>query len=238
MDDATVGRVVRAVRLRRGWRQADVGRRAGVSQQEVSRLERGQAERVSLGSARRIALALEMSLGLAPRWRGPELDRLLDRDHASLVDGRVAVLHEAGWEVVAEWTFSSFGERGSVDLVGWHPGSRSLALIEVKTRIVDLQDLIATQDRKRRLAPTLLGDERSWQAAQVGMILVIADTHGNRLAVTRHAATFETRFPDRSWAIRRWIRTPDRDIAGIWFVPRPIESAPAGSPRRRRPFAR
>jgi transcriptional regulator with XRE-family HTH domain len=40
VDDVRAGRLIRALGLRLGWRQADLGVRAGVSQHEVSVLER------------------------------------------------------------------------------------------------------------------------------------------------------------------------------------------------------
>src|SRR2546423_12433966 len=96
MDDVAVGRVFRAIRLRLGWRQADVGAKSDVSQQEISEIERGQLERVALGRIRRVARVLEIRLPFAPRWRGGELDRLLDETHAAIVSYAVALLRAFG----------------------------------------------------------------------------------------------------------------------------------------------
>ena len=41
MDDLRLGLVCRALRRRLGWRQVDLAERAGVSQDMVSRIERG-----------------------------------------------------------------------------------------------------------------------------------------------------------------------------------------------------
>ena len=57
----TPGRLVRLERVRRGWRQADVAERAGVTQAEVSSLERGLA--ISRGVRQRIYQALELDCG-------------------------------------------------------------------------------------------------------------------------------------------------------------------------------
>jgi len=109
VNDVLVGRIFRAVRRRRAWRQIDVARRAGVSQQLTSLIEQGHVEQVSLGTLRSVARALEIDLPLAPRWRGPELDRLLDAEHAALVDAAVAVFAGSGWLVTLEWSFNHFG---------------------------------------------------------------------------------------------------------------------------------
>jgi transcriptional regulator with XRE-family HTH domain len=61
VDDVRAGRLIRALRLRLGWRQADLGVRAGVSQQEVSVLERGHIETVPLRTLRAVLRALEGS---------------------------------------------------------------------------------------------------------------------------------------------------------------------------------
>jgi hypothetical protein len=43
--------------------------------------------------------------------------------------------------------------------VGWHAETRTLLIIEVKSRIADVQDLHATMDRKCRVVPGLLARE-------------------------------------------------------------------------------
>ncbi len=87
------------------------------------------------------------------RWRGGELDRLLNARHSAmheLVAGRFAQL--PGWQIVPEASFSIYGERGAVDVLGWHAARGMLLVVELKTEIVDVQDLLASVDRKRRLA--------------------------------------------------------------------------------------
>jgi hypothetical protein len=42
------------------------------------------------------------------------------------------LLADDGWEAVPEVTYSIFGERGSIDLA-WHPASRTLLVIELKS---------------------------------------------------------------------------------------------------------
>jgi transcriptional regulator with XRE-family HTH domain len=116
MDAQRAGRILRALRHRRSWRQEDVGERAGVSQDAVSRVERGHIEAMPLRSLVAIARALDAELVVMIRWRGGDLDRLLDEGHAALV-GRVAEwLARLGWAIRPEVTYSVWGERGSIDL--------------------------------------------------------------------------------------------------------------------------
>ena len=89
MDDGRLGRRYRVLRHRRGWRQADVGAKAGVSQDLVSLVERGRIENVSVRSLRAVARALDAELRIELWFRAGELDRLVDEGHAALV-GAVA----------------------------------------------------------------------------------------------------------------------------------------------------
>ncbi|HEY3522198.1 MAG TPA: helix-turn-helix domain-containing protein [Candidatus Limnocylindrales bacterium] len=137
MEDVRVGSVARAVRHRLGWRQSDLAGRARVSQQEVSLFERFGLVAVDLRTARSICAPLGVRLDVLPRWRGSDLDRLLDEAHAALVDEIVRRLRAAGWETLVEWSFNHFGERGAIDVVAWRPATGHLLVIEVKSRIVD-----------------------------------------------------------------------------------------------------
>src|SRR3990172_4543497 len=78
------GASLRAVRIRRGWRQEDLVRRARVSRATVSRIERGLLDGVSFGALVRTADALDVRLEIVVHWRGGDLDRLLDAGHAAL----------------------------------------------------------------------------------------------------------------------------------------------------------
>ena len=62
MDELRIGRIVRAMRHRLGVRQSDIGRRANVSQDVVSLVERGHLDRVSLPVIRRILKAVDAEL--------------------------------------------------------------------------------------------------------------------------------------------------------------------------------
>src|SRR5437763_963096 len=83
MRDTRTGAAFRAVRIRRGWRQADVAARARVSRWVVSQIERGEIGRTSLDTVERVAAALEMRLHVIARWRGGDLDRLLNARHSA-----------------------------------------------------------------------------------------------------------------------------------------------------------
>lgn len=219
MDAGRLGRGVRALRLRRGWRQQDLAAAAGTSRPVVSRIERGESSAIAVGVIERVATAAGASVDLTLRWHGEGLDRLLDSAHAALVEAVVARLRTLGWEVAVEVSFSRYGERGSIDVLAWHPGRRALAVFEVKSVMPDLQAMLFGVDRKARLAPGLARD-RGWAPTSVARILVLADTSTNRRRLAQHAAMIAAALPCGTREVRRWLEDPGAPgVAGVWFLP-------------------
>src|SRR5687768_13903990 len=117
--------------------------------------------------------------------------------------------------VSPEVSFSVYGERGVIDVLGWHAESRSLLVIELKTALVDLNELVGTLDRKRRLAPGIAAS-RGWQAEHVGVWVVLAESRTNRRHLQEHAAFLRNAFPDRAVQVRAWLRDPSQaELAAI-----------------------
>jgi transcriptional regulator with XRE-family HTH domain len=218
-DDYQIGRLVRDLRVSRGVRQEDVAARAGVSAEMVSRLERGLIDGMTVGHLRAISRALSMPSIVGIGWRNPEIDRLRDQAHALVVEAVARRLVESGWEIIPEYTFSRYGERGAVDGLAWHPAFRALLITEAKTRIWDLQDTLSKLDRKRRLVPELLRRERGWRAEAIGVVLIMPEKSTHRHLIERHAATFHAALPARQMQVRHWLDSPSGDLRGIWFLP-------------------
>src|SRR3954471_6930613 len=120
VDAVRFGRGLRAIRLRRGWRQSDLARAAGVSRSIVSRVERGLGDAIPPRLLERVAAPLGARVTVRLDWPGEDFDRLLDADHAAVVDAVVRLLTAAGWETAAEASFNVYGERGSVDVLAFH----------------------------------------------------------------------------------------------------------------------
>lgn len=218
MNDRGIGSAIRRIRQSRRLRQLDLASAAKVSQTQVSEMELGRLEHLSLAAMRRIGAALDVTIDVNVRWNGGDLHRLMDETHAAIVEYVVGVLRSEGWEVRVEEGFNRYGDRGSVDIVGWHPASRTLLLIEVKSAIVDLQDLFSSFARKLRIVPGVLAEREGWHAAKVARLLVVLGTSTNRRRVDAHRATFETTFPQRARNLRAWLRRPVDDLAALWFV--------------------
>jgi transcriptional regulator with XRE-family HTH domain len=229
MDDRRLGAAVRALRSRRNWRQRDLAERAGVSASVISRLERGHGETLTLATLRRIAACLDMGVDLVPRWRGGDLDRVLAARHAALADAVVADLVKLGWTLRPEVTFSSWGERGSIDLLAYHPALRALLVIELKTELVDPHGLIAQVDRYRRHAPAIAAS-LGWAPATMGTWVIVAETTLNRRRLASHRALLHAGFPSSGREIATWLRTPTAAITALSFRLLP----PSASAARRR----
>jgi transcriptional regulator with XRE-family HTH domain len=217
MDGRHVGRVLRSIREHLGRTQADVATEAAVSPGSVSRAERGMVGTLPVAVVERIAASLGASLYLDIRYQGGMADRLIDRVHAALVDHMVGALR-SDWEVVVEYTFNHFGERGSVDVLAWHAATRTLLIVEVKSAFTDLQDMLASFGRKLRVLPDIVRRDRGWDPLAVGRLIVVSGTTSNRKIVADHRAIFEVSFPARAHAIRAWLAHPRGPIAGVWFV--------------------
>jgi hypothetical protein len=143
----------------------------------------------------------------------------VDEQHAALVDATVAELSASAWECVTEATFNVFGERGSVDILAFHPEARVLLVVEVKSTIPDIGNLLIPLDRKLRLAPRLAMD-RGWTALAFGRLLVVSEGSVNRRRIEAHAAIFRSAFPCRGREVRDWLvhPAPVARWSGLWLL--------------------
>jgi transcriptional regulator with XRE-family HTH domain len=234
MDDIRLGALIRAARVRRRLRQCDVAAMARVSTSTVCRLERGRLESLSVGTVRGIAAAVDVRVDLVGRWRGGELDRLINARHSALhesVSRHFASLRE--WLVRPEATFSVYGERGAIDLLCWHADRRALLVVELKTEIVDVNELLGALDRKRRLAGAA-AREFGWTPASVSVWLVVSASRTNRRRVLVHRAMLANALPDDPSRVKRWLANPAGSLAALstWRVPGDQPGPRPDAPRR------
>ncbi len=228
VDDQRVGSVIRALRVRRDWRQSDLACAAGVSQTKVSRIERGHLGPLSVDSLRAVGAALDVRLDLVPRWRGGDLDRLMNARHSAMHEEVARMFAELpGWSVAPEVSFAVYAERGVVDVLAWHAATRTLLVVELKTELVDVQEVLGTLDRKRRLAP-VIGRERGWVPAQVGTWLLFAESTTNRDRIRAHGTVLRAAYPAGALEMRRWLREPAGPIRALSFLGARRDSADLG----------
>ena len=219
MNDQRVGHVLRLLRQRKGWRQQDLGTRAGVSATLIARIERGALATIPLGKVRRVAETLGARFDTIVRWQGADLGRLLDARHAAMHEAMARFLRGLdGWQFEPEVSFSIYGERGIIDILAWHPGRRMLLVIELKTEVVEVSGLLGTMDQRRRLAREI-GARFGWQAADVSTWLVVADSRTNRRSVSAHANVLRAKMPVDGRRIGHWLRDPSTRIDALSFLP-------------------
>ena len=218
MDDRTVGLVLRALRRRRGWRQVDLAARARSSQSVVSQLERGHLAGTTIETLREIFGAVEARLILDVRWRGAEADRLLDLDHAAIVEAVARRLVDASWQALLEVTYSIGPERGSIDVLGVDATNRAVLVAEIKSDVPSSEATGRKLDEKRRLAPTIVRERLGWTPAAVGVVLVLPESPRLRRLLAGQAASLARMFPIASRDVAAWLRRPGHPFAATWFL--------------------
>ncbi len=217
MDDGQIGRVVRAVRHRKGWRQSALASKSGHYRAALVELEAGRIGELRVVTLRDVAAALGLRLVIGFEERDVSLARLLDSDHAFVENAWKQRLERWGWEVRAEVGFNHFGDRGRIDLLAWHPGSRLLAVIEVKTVLASVEALLGGVETKLRVAPRV-ARAHGWQPLAVLPLLVLADTTTNRRRLAEHAALFAS-FAVRGRGAIALLRSPVAAGRGLRPLP-------------------
>ena len=235
MDDYRLGRMAWVLRQRLELRQEDVAARAAISHDTVSRLERGDIDWMTLATIRRIFAVFDTEVVLYVRWRGGDIDRLLDRRHAAMGETLAGRLNDLGWTVMPEVSFSEFGERGSIDLLGWHPAASTLLVIEVKTELTSIEETLRRHDVKARLGAKIARERLGWEARTVARLLVLPEERTPRRQVERHAELFLRSYPMRGWELRRWLASPSAmrpasPSAGTAGSPSGAAASPAVNP--------
>lgn len=217
-----MARALRAVRRRRGWSQRQLGRRLGISKSEMSRWETGALEHCSLSELERWATALNAHVIVDLRVEGER--PLTDARHADLQDWLVRTLRSVGWIAEPEPSFNVYGDRGRIDVLAYHPSIHILLVVEIKTRIDDVQDLLGRLDIKKRVAPGM-ARERGWQPKAVVPAIFVLEGSTARRRIAMHEALFAS-FHLRARAAMAWLRRPHPPMpTGILAVVNPTSRA-------------
>ena len=189
-----------------------------MSQPLISKLERGEIGDVNVDTLRAVTAALDATVLLEVRWRGGAVDRLLDEKHARILGATVDHLVSCAWATEVEVSYSVYGERGSIDVLAWHEGSRTLLVIEVKSELVSVEATLRKLDEKARLAGAIARDRFGWRVESMARMLVLPSTSTERRRVARHDAVLSAALPLRYDDLRAWLRRPVGPMSGILFV--------------------
>ena len=177
---------------------------------------------MAVGHLDHIATALGATLQVQLRWRGEQLDRLIDAAHAAIQQSVAAMLTEFGWIVRVEVSFNHYGDRGRIDIIAFHPGRRIVLIVEVKSGIGDLQEMLGRLDTKFRLATRIARDLGWTNVTACVPAFVIGDTRAARRTIAAHSALF-AQYPRRGRQALAWLRNPTAQapMGLLWFMNHP-----------------
>ena len=162
----------------------------------------GRIAGMPIRTIRRILAGVDAELVLTVRWRGGDLDRILDAAHARLGERVVGMLQGDGWVAIPEVSFSVFGDRGSIDILGWHPATRSLARHRAQDRRSrSIEETLRRHDVKLRLAR----QDRA-RTIRMGSRSSVVETAGPARARGRSARQVE----DKATALPERLSSPER----------------------------
>jgi transcriptional regulator with XRE-family HTH domain len=217
MDDQRFGAAIRALRKRRRLSQRQLAGLGNVSQTTVSRVQRGHVGSLSLTMVRELVAQLDVRLDLDPRWRSGDLERLLNARHSALHEA-VAMHLSAfpGWVFRPEVSFSIYGKRGVIDILAFHERRLALVVIELKTRIVDVNELVGVMDRRERLS-TQIAARFGWQAETVSVWVIVLADRTNRRRIEMHRSMLRAAFPQDGRAMEGWLRNPRGSVRALSF---------------------
>jgi transcriptional regulator with XRE-family HTH domain len=219
VDGFRVGAALRALRLKRRWTQEEAGRRAGVGRSVISQAEHGKIGRLQVDTIEAIVRAFGGWLDLRVRSMGDDLERLVNREHSALHERMARFLRRLScWEFAPEVSFAIYGERGIIDILAFHRATRRLLVIELKTLLVDVQEIVGVIDRYRRVALQVAAD-RGWRPVGVSVWLVVTPSRTNERRIAAHRTMLRTAFPLDGRAMRRWLRDPIGDVAAMSSPP-------------------
>ena len=174
---ARIAAEIRVARNSAGLTLAQVGRAAGVSRSETSRIERGDAGWVDLMTLGRLAAVVGLDLWVRTF---PGEEPLRDAGHIRLAD-TFRELVAPPLRIRAEVPVGDRRDRRAWDITLTDPTDDACA-VELETRFVD------AQAQHRRIAQKLA------ESAIDRVVVVLADTRANRTAVPSAAGLLRTAF--------------------------------------------
>jgi hypothetical protein len=123
-----------------------------------------------------------------------------------------------GWRLLPEVTFMRLGERGSIDLVAVDEGRRAAVIFELKSELTSYEETQRRFDAKARVAASVIEERVGWRPRHLAVVLVLAESRTNRDRAARVAPLLKAALPAGNVDVRRWLRRPEGNLAGVWFV--------------------
>jgi transcriptional regulator with XRE-family HTH domain len=190
---ANLGRDARFTRRRRQLTQAALAERVGLSQAEISYLERGYGARAALETWVAIGIALErpVAIGFGRDTVAP----LQDAGHLAAQELLIRLATAVGWQATFEAPSNPADPRHVTDVL-LRNARPTVVLVELWNRLDDLGAGARSSDRK-------LAGVRARERDQVTTCWLLVDTAANRALLRRYPAILRARFTGSSAA---WVR--------------------------------
>ncbi len=211
------GRKIRAARTRRRWTQRELGRRAGLSQQTISQMERGDGATLSVAAWKRVTIVLSLPLDL--RIGRDALELPADAGHLAIQELLLRLGRAAGYARTFELPTRSTDPMRSTDVGLVNHERRRLVRVECVNSFGDIGSAIRSSDRKEREAEGLAISLGHGEPYSVHVCWVIRSTRRNREIIARYPEIFASRFTGSS---RAWVRAlvnaiePPNEPGLIW----------------------
>lgn len=217
--------MVKATRLALRRTQRAVGAACGLSQSEISRVERGRRPGTSLRTVGAVCEALDIQPGWAlkaPFVAGAPASpssasvrrpgRQRDAAHARCSAYVRRRLERLGWEVAQEVEIAVGRTHGWIDTMAFHPAVATLLVGELKTEVHDVGELqrsVAWYEREAWAAARRLG----WSPRKVIVCLFVLATEQNDARIAGNREILAQAFPVRSQKVQRWLQDPSFSAA-------------------------
>ena len=195
-----IGRAIREGRIANRWSQRGLARHAGVSQNEISRIESGAWSGLRVAIVDRLCVALGIQYSIV--WTLPRtIPRQRDVVHAWCSAYAARRLGRAGWIVEREVEVGGDRSRGWADVVAFHPDSHVLLIVEIKTEIRDVGEVERQLGWYERESAAI-ARRRGWVVAAVRSALIVLESEANDAVIRRSADVFRVAFPGRARELR------------------------------------
>lgn len=211
------GAKARHARKRRGWTQAELGARVGLSQSSISRLERGDGGSLSVETWQRAAIALDMPMTLE-LGRDPK-EEPADAGHLAIQELVLRLGRGAGYRRTFELPTRPTDPTRSTDVGLLNASARRLVQVECVNTFGNINASIRSSDRKRAEAEALAISIGHGRAFAVHGCWVVRASRRNRQLLATYPELFASRFPGSS---RAWVTAlttgsdPPTDPGLVW----------------------
>ena len=198
----TLGSDVRAARISKGWTQAQLAAKVGLSQSRISSIEDGLGAGAPVGVWIALGLALDRPLAIAfSRSLVPEQSTA---GHLSAQELVLSFGRRNGMGATFELATRPADSRRALDVCIRDDRRRVLRVHEISNRADDLGQTVREHQRKRaeaeQVAVVLGGDEEPYRVA---FCWVVRATAANQALLARYPHIIESTFSGSS---RQWVR--------------------------------